>query len=578
MKEESKLNSFQTYPEKGWKVGSSSNTQSYPYGNSTGQTGLTTSSSSNYGVIEKKVYPSFSQSLQKNFGSSKYAKMQSNLSYLKVLAILLVTMTHTMRDLYQTDSPLVGLTQINGFSNNVNPWIFMFLQVLSIACVNIFVCVSCYLENKSLKVKFFKFIKLYLIIVLVLCVTQSIEWIIAACINDPRWAPATAASWQSWLKCFIWFYYEDPWYFTAYFAFLLMVPFVNVLFSKLSLNGKNVAFGIVIFIFIVWKGLYLAFSNAWGFTGSTSGTQNSPLFAVTISGITDSILGRGYNFLNFFVIYVIVQWLIAHDFFRRFKYGWMPLYLFAFALMYILSVWVPGGNINAFMYSNPLVILMSICLLGAFLNLKCKNRKWINYLSTLTMYVFVCHWNQLGQVFIYQYFEPALNHVFWGSDNVQWTAATGPLGTYTGSASFMGWFTASQDMWVLCWLLWWVILSVVMYTIAMIVDALFKFFTAIPAWQKMIDWMKTVTKLDKFENIIEITREKKEEKAALAATATSGVIEKPLNDKGNSNVNNMSSIPANNSVTTTLPVQKPVYSSSDSIDKVIEEKMRKKKK
>lgn len=562
MKEESKLNSFQTYPERGWKVGSSSNTQSYPYGNSTGQTGLTTSSSSNYGVIEKKVYPSFSQSLQKNFSSSKYAKMQSNLSYLKVLAILLVTMTHTMRTLYQTNSSLIGLAA----NNPVNPWIFMFLQVLSIVCVNIFVCVSCYLENKSLKVKFFKFIKLYLIIVLVLCVSQSIEWIIAACLGQGPWVQANATSWQSWLKCFIWFYYEDPWYFTAYFAFLLMVPFVNVLFSKLSLNGKNVAFGVVIFIFIVWKGLYLAFSNAWGFTGGTSGTANNPLFGYALDNptdgtITDSILGRGYNFLNFFVIYVIVQWLIAHDFFRRFKYGWMPLYLFAFVLMYLLTIWIPGGNINAFMYSNPLVILMSICLLGAFLNLKCKNRKWINYLSTLTMYVFVCHWNPLGKVFLQKIFQPALNGVFTGSD-----------------LNFMGWFQVSQDMWVLCWLLWWVILSVVMYIIAMIVDALFKFFTAIPAWQKMVDWMKTVTKLDKFENIIEITREKKEEKAALAAAATSGVIEKPLNDKGNSSVNNMSSIPANNGVTTTLPVQKPVYSSSDSIDKVIEEKMRKKKK
>lgn len=566
MKEESKLNSFQTYPERGWKVGSSSNTQSYPYGNSTGQTGLTTSSSSNYGVIEKKVYPSFSQSLQKNFSSSKYAKMQSNLSYLKVLAILLVTMTHTMRTLYQSNSSLIDLAA----NNPVNPWIFMFLQVLSIACVNIFVCVSCYLENKSLKVKFFKFIKLYLIIVLVLCVTQSMQWIIATCIpirdfnGTPVWYPPDMTSWKSWLKCFFWFYYEDPWYFTAYFAFLLMVPFVNVLFSKLSLNGKNVAFGIVIFIFIVWKGLYLAFSNAQGLTTGTSATANNPLFGfllgTTGDTITDSILGRGYNFLNFFVIYVIVQWLIAHDFFRRFKYGWMPLYLFAFALMYLLTVWIPGGNLNAFMYSNPLVILMSICLLGAFLNLKCKNRKWINYLSTLTMYVFVCHWNPLGKVFLYNYFGNALNGVFIGSN-----------------LNFMGWFTVSQNMWVLCWLLWWVILSVVMYTIAMIVDALFKFFTAIPAWQKMIDWMKTVTKLDKFENIIEITREKKEEKAALAA-ATSGVIEKPLNDKGNSSVNNMSSIPANNSVTTTLPVQKPVYSSSDSIDKVIEEKMRKKKK
>lgn len=547
--EKQKINSPEVFSENETKI-AKSDAQLNPSGNLAAQKEFSNSISAS--AIQEKPSPSFSKNLQKNFDFNKYAKFQSNLSYLKVIAILLVVLTHTMRDLYQANSSLIDLTQVAGHPNSVNPWIFMFLQILSITCVNIFVSVSCFLENRSMKVKFFKFIKLYLIITLILCVTQAMEWIIASIIGGggTQWTQVSPTSWQNWLKCFIWFYYEDPWYFTAYFAFLLIVPFVNLLYSKLSLNGKNVAFGIVILIFVVWKILYLGFSNAPGFTGATSVTSNSPLFGTTIPGITDNILGRGYNFLNFFVIYAIIQWIIAHDFFKRFKKGWLPLFVFAFALMYILSIWVPNGNINAFMYSNPLVILMSICLLGAFLNLKCKNRKWINYLSTLTMYVFVCHWNPLGQVFIYNYFKPALNNVFWGSDG-------GLYGAYTGSANFMGWFVAPQDTWVLCLLLWWIILSTALFIISMCVDSIFKLCTAIPAWQQMINWMKSVTKLDKFENIVEGIKDKKEEDKKPTLNSSGKTLEnRSEKNKQNIKVSDLDKI-------------------SESIDEIIEEKIKK---
>ncbi|MCF0217506.1 MAG: hypothetical protein HUJ42_00470 [Malacoplasma sp.] len=429
---------------------------------------------------QEKPKVTFAGNLKKNFNFNRYAKMESNLSYLKIIAILLVTMTHTMRDLYQTNYSLIDMQQIGG---NVSPWLFMILQVLSIICVNLFVCISCYLENKSFKVKFFKVIKLYLLITFILCVTQALEWIIAAIVGGGAFPLANASSWKDWLKCFIWFYYEDPWYFTAYFAFLLLVPFINLLYSKLSLNGKNVAFGVVMFIFISWKVLYLAFSNQQGFTGGASTTANNPLLFLNLGAITDSILGRGYNFLNFFVIYAIIQWLVAHDFFYRFRYGWWPLYICTFGLMYLLSVFVKGGNINAFMYSNPLVILMSVCVFGGFLNIKCKKRKTVNYLSTLTLYVFALHWNALGKVFIQTIFRDPLNQIF------------------RGGGSFLGWWYSPQDLWVLNEIFYWALFSFIMFLIAIAVDMIFKFCTAIPAWQKMVAFFKETLKLDKFENI-----------------------------------------------------------------------------
>lgn len=48
-------------------------------------------------VAKAATAQTFNVNLQKNFSFSRYAKMESNLSWLKIIAILLVTLTHSMQ-------------------------------------------------------------------------------------------------------------------------------------------------------------------------------------------------------------------------------------------------------------------------------------------------------------------------------------------------------------------------------------------------------------------------------------------------------------------------------------------------
>ena len=419
---------------------------------------------------------SFKDSLKKNFNLQRYEKMETNIAWVKIIAIILVVLTHTIQSSLGWASANGGsIMDLYKFAGN-NAYFLHFFQILSIPCVNLFVVVSCFLENKSIKIKFYKLFKMYLLITFILLMFTVFKWAI--------WPQKISV--EEWVNDIIWFYIEDPWYFTAYFAFLLMVPFVNYMFKKLTLNGVNVAFIVVIIVFLVWKFLAILFG-----TGLWDGA--SGIISDVPTRIKDAVTNRGYNVINFLVIYVIVQWLIAHNFFSRCKWwGWLMIYIGTFGVQYLMTVWTYSTML--YEYSNPLVMLSAIAIFGIFYNMKIKKNAYINYISTLTMFIFLFHWNALGKTFIA--FSTANSDLgnLWLSNIMQSLM-------YQKTIFLGGLWVGDPTQWPLYVLLVFVVLSLTLIVMAIIFDFICRFNTAIPAWQKMVTWIKDLMQLDKFENL-----------------------------------------------------------------------------
>ncbi|MDE5774707.1 MAG: acyltransferase [Malacoplasma sp.] len=424
-------------------------------------------------VKEVKII-SFKESLKKNFNLQKYEKMESNIAWVKIIAILLVVLTHTIQSSLGWASANGGsIMDLYKFAGN-NAYALHFFQILSIPCVNLFVIVSCFLENKSIKIKFYKLFKMYLLITFILLMFTVFKWAI--------WPQKISV--EEWVNDIIWFYIEDPWYFTAYFAFLLIVPFVNYMFKKLTLNGINVAFIVVIIVFLLWKFLAILFGTGlWdGATGIVIPTK-----------IKDAVTNRGYNVINFLVIYVIVQWLIAHNFFARWKWwGWLIIYVVTFGLQYLMIVWTYSSMV--YEYSNPLVILSALSIFGIFYNFKIKKNVFVNYISTLTMYIFLFHWNALGKTFISFNQSNADLGNLWLSNIMQTLM-------YQKTVFLAGLWVGDPTQWPAYVLLVFVVLALVLIVMSIIFDFICRFVTAIPWWQKSVNWIKDLMNLDRFENL-----------------------------------------------------------------------------
>lgn len=429
-----------------------------------------------------KILP-FNESIKKNFNFTKYNKLDTNISVLKIVAIILVVLTHTIQS-------SLGLVSANGGSivslyNQMGGNIYWlhFFQTLAIPSVNIFVVVSCFLENKSFKIKLYKLIKMYFLITFILLMMTLLKWCI--------WP--TKISIKEWFSSVLWFFVEDPWYFTAYLCFLLLVPFFNYLFRKLSKKGIDICFGIVILIFVIWKILTMLFGTSlWdesaGLIRNLLGNEKS----WWMPNIHDIITNRGYNFLNFFVIYVIVQWIISHNFFDKLKwYVWSLIYLFTFCLQYLLIVWTYSNMV--YEYSNPLVILLAISLFGWFYNIKMKKNEYINYLATLTMLIFLFHWNPLGKTFL------AYNSANSDLGNI-WVSSIMRDLLYKDSIFLFGVWVAATSLWPIHILLVFIMLLIALLMIAIIFDLICKLFISIPYWQIFIDWNKSFFQLERFEN------------------------------------------------------------------------------
>ena len=145
-------------------------------------------------------------------------------------------------------------------------------------------------------------------------------------------------------------------------------------------------------------------------------------------------------------------------------------------------------------YSNPLVILSAISIFGIFYNFKLKKNVFVNYISTLTMYIFLFHWNALGKTFI------SFNQANADLGNL-WLSNIMQSLMYEKTIFLGGLWVGDPSQWPAYVLLVFVVLALSLITMSIIFDFMARFVTAIPWWQKTVNWIKDLMNLDRFENL-----------------------------------------------------------------------------
>lgn len=189
------------------------------------------------------------------------------------------------------------------------------------------------------------------------------------------------------------------WYFSAYFALFMMMPFLNFLLHELSTKQLDMLIITLVMVFSVLPTL-----------------RHTDPFA----------LGDGYSALWLMILYLIGGYLRKRKLLTRYnKKVWIGIYISMitiaitskFLLEYIcwkvLGTMAGGGYLIS--YVSPVVLLMAIGLLGVFAQLNINCHKVINFVAGATFSVFIIHEH------------PLMKHQFI-SDNFSKYAQYSPVG------------------------------------------------------------------------------------------------------------------------------------------------------
>ncbi len=159
---------------------------------------------------------------------------------------------------------------------------------------------------------------------------------------------------KAWIKTAMPIMFNQFWFFSAFFALLLLIPFLNKLLHALS--GRQ-----IVWLIIVMLGLFSLVS--------------------TVSPTDPFALGNGYSLLWLVAVYVIGASIQKYNVLPNIKKRWCALsYLLCLAVIWLSRIVMAHGTQfflgrmagrELFMrLSSPLMLFLSICLLLFFRNMK----------------------------------------------------------------------------------------------------------------------------------------------------------------------------------------------------------------
>lgn len=267
---------------------------------------------------------------------------ESNFELLRIFAMFLVLGVHA--DFFSNGAP-----SAEDFVNNpTNAWVRTFFQSATIVCVNVFVLISGWFgikpKLKGLLNFFFQCIFFYLSIYIFELIYRDIPFSII----DLR-------------RCFF-FAPDSGWFVVAYTGLYLLSPILNS-FVK---NNSKTTFRKVLIAFLLFQ--------TYGWLGGGIG-----------------FLAGGYSTFSFIGLYLMARYLNIYN----------PINCKMGGVIYIISILLMTGlfgivtltniQINVYAYDNPLVILGAIGLLLRGSVLKLKYNKFINWISSSVLAVYLFH-------------------------------------------------------------------------------------------------------------------------------------------------------------------------------------------
>lgn len=241
-----------------------------------------------------------------------------------------------------------------------SPFISIFkvlLEGLSIVAVNIYVLISGWFRIRPSVKGFCKFV--------FQCLFFSIGIYLYMLISG-----RTTLSLYELAGCFVLTKAGPYWFITSYLCLYLLAPVLNIFID--NVEKSTYAKVVVAFLF---------FQTFYGFFGGGAG-----------------FLLKGYSAMSFIGLYLLASFVRKYSYFSLYSkttymIGYLSISLILTAL-FIFSVFTDISFISdrIFAYSNPLVILSSLCLLLFFSKLRFSN-SFINFIGVSCFAVYLLHCN-----------------------------------------------------------------------------------------------------------------------------------------------------------------------------------------
>lgn len=293
----------------------------------------------------------------------------SNMELLRIISMLMVLAVHF-------DGASLGLPQLSGNVDRMNgrqAW-QLATESITIIGVNCFTLLSGYfgikLRVKSVAAYLFQ------------CIFYAVGIATVTAITAPN-----LINYDQWLESWLVLTHTDLWYVPAYFALMLLSPFLNAGFSAMS-RKSAVGVTLLFILFNIWAGWW------WGGKFNPNGYTIAQLIMMYMTGRTLSLFptlatGCGRNLTMASTGYVA-----------------------ATAGIFVTSLYMP--SLKAFAYNAPFVICASVALFITFMNLHMQSRA-INYIARSAFAVYLLHkspiiWTHLMKPTVYQWWQ---EHSLW---------------------------------------------------------------------------------------------------------------------------------------------------------------------
>ena len=311
--------------------------------------------------------------------STTKKRRQSNIELLRIISILLILVTHA--DFWALGEPSYS----DLASDFMSGYTRIFIESLSIICVNIFVLISGWFTIRaSLKSILKLLFQVYFLLIAIYLIYILLRW--------------DTINLRSISQCFI--FGHEFWFIKAYLGLLILSPVLNTFANNVS----EKVFRIVLIVFLSYQCIY-----GWITPGAW-------------------FLHYGYSVTSFAGLYLLARYIKLYVIENENENGLSLLmwckkqpkifYLLMFfgltflnSIMYLLGYYLPIVGLHvrtmAFAISNPIIILQSLSLLLYFHNLKVRYTPTINILASSSLSVFILQSSQNATLY-----KNIINHVF----------------------------------------------------------------------------------------------------------------------------------------------------------------------
>lgn len=296
---------------------------------------------------------------------------QSGIELLKVAAIFLIVISHVVQTLIEGPAPW-GISIYGPLTNATTFTLGLLFYCGALGNLIFFSCSVWFLLDKS-RTNFEKLIRMILDIFVI-----SILWLVPILI----WKQGEISSDLVLRSCFP-TYFENNWYMTSYILFCLVYPLLNLFVNKIS---QKYHLGMTLLLFVAY--FVISFFTDFPWTGTLLIWVSIYFFISYFKKYSMSVCDS-----TKFNVIVLVAAIVAH------------------ILIFVLTnhSCITSGGVNALNWckrNNPFLFLIAF----SSLNLMRKTKfvcKPINFVSSLTMFIYVIHENIL--------FRQLIRPIIWNS-------------------------------------------------------------------------------------------------------------------------------------------------------------------